>query len=339
MNLSNALLATGWLIRMTIRQSLASKLFWAMLFFSSVVILFCLGAKVNDQNTPRLPKAEGDLELALPTKDKEVVAKGKESILREGVQVEGDVELSLGFGLITSENEKNREQAVRFVQVRLGGLIAGTVGIFLAIIWTAGFLPTFLEPTQATVLIAKPIPRWSLLLGQIIGVLVFVGFQVSVFVIGTWLALGISTGIFDARYLFTIPILLLHFTIFYSFSVMLAVWTRNTVVCVFGTLLIWVVCWGMNFGRHTVVYREPPGISTTSRSIIEMGYWILPKPGDMNLVLDDALQTRGFAGVVPEFQGARDKNRINLPLSVVTCLAFSIWMFGVAAWEFRQTEY
>jgi len=86
-------------------------------------------------------------------------------------------------------------------------------------------------------------------------------------VVGTWLALGIATGVFDARYLFAIPVLLLHFAAFYSFSAMLAVWTRSTVVCVFGTLLFWVMCWAMNYGRHTVVAHDPPGMSAGSRAI------------------------------------------------------------------------
>ena len=36
--------------------------------------------------------------------------------------------------------------AVHFVQTWLAGWIADTAGILLALLWTAGFLPTFLEP-------------------------------------------------------------------------------------------------------------------------------------------------------------------------------------------------
>jgi hypothetical protein len=139
--------------------------------------------------------------------------------------------------------------------------------------------------------------------------------------------------------LFAIPVLLLHFTVFYSFSAMLAVWTRSTVVCVFGTLLFWVLCWGMNFGRHAVVAHDPAGMSEGSRVALEMGYWSLPKPGDLNLIFDDALETQAFAGGVPEFAAAQRKDKLNLPLSTLASLLFAAAMFGIAAWEFRNAEY
>ena len=337
MNLSNALLAIGWLVRITIRQSFASRLFWAMLAMSVVCFAFCLSVHVKD--APRLPTLEGQDRQGLPIDDPQARLMSPEELRKQGLDPLGEDEISLGFGVFHISTRRGREDSVRFLQVWMAGLVAGTAGIFLAIIWTSGFLPTFLDPTQATVLIAKPVPRWSLLFGKVIGVLVFATFQTTFFVIGTWLALGIATGVFDARYLLAIPVLLLHFSVFYSFSVMLAVWTRSTVVCVFGTLLFWVVCWGMNFGRHAVVAHEPKGISTTSLAMVDIGYWVLPKPGDMNVVLDDALDTSGFSASVPEFETARKKGRLNPYLSVLACLLFSAWMYGVAAWEFRQAEY
>ena len=337
MNLPGALLAIGWMIRDTLRQSLASRLFWAMLALSTVCIVFCCSVRVKDK--PRLPVSPGEIPFAVPKDDPNVKSIGPDAVRSEGVDVLGGDELSLGFGAFTVSTNRRREDSVRFLQVWLAGLVAGTAGIFLAIIWTAGFLPTFLDPNHATVLLAKPIPRWSLLLGKILGVLTFVLLQTTFFVLGTWLALGLCTGVFDVRYLLAIPVLLLHFTVFYSFSAMLAVWTRSTVVCVFGTLLFWVVCWGMNYGRHAVIAHEPVGMSTGSKFVLEVGYWTLPKPGDMNVIFDDALETQGFAAGVPEIDAARQKGQVNLPLSVLASLLFAATVFGIAAWEFRNAEY
>lgn len=337
MNLPAALLAIGWMVRDTLRQSLASRLFWAMMAVSALCIVFCFGVRVKDR--PRLPLAPGETPYVVPKDDPQVKKLGTEATLREGVEVIGGDELSLGFGAFTISTPRGKADSVRFLQVWLAGLVAGTAGIFLAIIWTAGFLPTFLDPNHATVLLAKPVPRWSLLLGKVLGVMAFVFLQATFFVVGTWLALGIVTGEFDVRYLLAIPVLLLHFTAFYAFSAMLAVWTRSTVVCVFGTLLFWVVCWGMNYGRHAVIAHGPVGMSDGSRAALEVGYWALPKPGDLNLVFDDALETQAFAAGVPEFDAARQKGRLNLFLSAVASLLFAGAMFGVAAWEFRNAEY
>jgi ABC-type transport system involved in multi-copper enzyme maturation permease subunit len=283
--------------------------------------------------------APGEGKFVIPKDDPKYKQLGPEGVRGEGVDVLGGDELSLGFGAFQLNPRRGKEDSVRFLQVWLAGLAAGTAGIFLAIIWTAGFLPTFLDPNHATVLLAKPVPRWSLLLGKTLGVLVFVFLQAVFFVGGTWLALGIVTGVFDARYLFAIPVLLLHFAVFYSFSAMLAVWTRSTVVCVFGTLLFWVLCWGMNFGRHAVVAHDPAGLSSGSRFMVEVGYWTLPKPGDLNVIFDDALESEAFAGGVPEFALARSKGKINLFMSALASVLFAVAMFGVAAYEFRNAEY
>lgn len=336
MNLPGALLAMGWMVRDTLRQSLASRLFWAMLALSVVCILFCLSVRAKD--SPRLPVAPGEGKFGLPPDDPQLKKK-VEGVPQEQVDILGRDELSLGFGAFTVNTRRGREDSVRFLQVWLAGLVAGTAGIFLAIIWTAGFLPTFLDPNHATVLLAKPVPRWSLLLGKVLGVLTFVFLQTTFFVVGTWLALGFATGVFDGRYLLAIPVLLLHFTVFYAFSAMLAVWTRNTVVCVFGTLLFWVLCWGMNFGRHATVTHDPRGMSDGSRAALEIGYWVLPKPGDLNVIFDEALDTEGFGAGVPEFVRAREKGELHLGLSALASVLFAAAMFGVAAWEFRNAEY
>jgi ABC-type transport system involved in multi-copper enzyme maturation permease subunit len=337
MNLPAALLAIGWMVRDTLRQSLASRLFWAMIAVSALCIVFCLGVRVKDR--PRLPLAPGEVPYAVPKDDPQVKKVGADAATGSGVDVIGGDELSVGFGAFEISTRRGKTDSVRFLQVWLAGLIAGTAGIFLAIIWTAGFLPTFLDPNHATVLLAKPVPRWSLLFGKVVGVLVFVFLQATFFVVGTWMALGIVTGVFDARYLLAIPVLLLHFTAFYSFSAMLAVWTRSTVVCVFGTLLFWVLCWGMNFGRHAVIANDPPGMSNGSRFALEVGYWVLPKPADLNAIFDDAMDSQAFAAGVPEIDVARQKGHLNLLLSAVASLLFAGAMFGVAAWEFRNAEY
>ena len=59
------------------------------------------------------------------------------------------------------------------------------------------------------------------------------------------------------QYLWCVPVLVLHFAIFFSFSCMLAVWTRSTIVCVLGSLLFWFACWGMNYARHHALAEAP----------------------------------------------------------------------------------
>jgi len=336
MNLPTALLTIKWMIRDTFRQSLASRLFWVLLGISVICILFC--ASIRVEGDEKLPTEPGEEAFRLPPSDPDVKKLGPEGVKKAGVDIL-HTKLYLGFGLFQAAEGRDRNDAVRFLQIWLAGIVADTAGIFLVLIWTAGFLPTFLEPSQATVLLAKPVPRWSLLVGKYLGVLAFVFVQATFFVVGTWLALGLRTGVYDALYLLSIPLLVIHFGVFYSFSVLLAVWTRNTVVCVFGSLVFWVICWGINFGRHAVEVHALPAMTPTGRTVLEISYWVLPKPADMNSILFDALQASGFSAGIQELSKLKAEGKFQPELSVLASMLFAIVMVGISARELRSTDY
>ena len=210
----------------------------------------------------------------------------------------------------------------------------------LALLWTAGFLPVFLEPNAVVVLLAKPVPRWSLLAGKFIGVLVFVAFQACVFVGGTWLALAISTGVWDPTYFLCIPLLLLHFAVFFSVSALLAVMTRSTVVCAFGSILFWLVCWGMNYGRHKAIgIADLQNLPRPFSFIIELGYWVLPKPLDFHIILLDSLQADNFVSQVVDLPSLVARGAWSPERSVMTSVLFGVVVLGIAAYEFVKEDY
>src|SRR5205823_12590294 len=95
-------------------------------------------------------------------------------------------ELTLLFGAFRVPLARSRVEAVRFIELLLAGGLADTAGVLLALIWTAGFLPSFLDPATTSVLLAKPVPRWLLLTGKFFGVLVFVAVQALLFIGLTW---------------------------------------------------------------------------------------------------------------------------------------------------------
>ena len=220
----------------------------------------------------------------------------------------------------------------------------GGRGTLLALIWTAGFLPEFLHPDAASVLLAKPVPRWSLLVGKCLGVLAFLTFHATLFVRGTWLALGLRTGIWEPGYLLCIPLLLLNFAIAYGASSILAVCTRNTTVCVFGSILFWFICFGMNYGRHSIIAL--PELSSGGAATPELfhwateaGYWLLPKPADLSILLDRAVKAGDHFGAQPEFAAVERLQAFHPWLSVLSSLAFTAAMLTIAAREFAETDY
>jgi ABC-type transport system involved in multi-copper enzyme maturation permease subunit len=330
MNPSAAIYAIRWLIKDTFRQALATRIFWLMLGVSGVFIVFCLSVQ-----------ATGGLEYKLPDPTKPHAYSAPEVD-------PGPAKLTLLFGAFPVETgTRSREDAVHFLQVILATTVAGYVGFVLVVLWTSGFLPEFLQPSAALVLFAKPVPRWTLLIGKYLGVVTLVGFQVSVFFVGTWLALSLKTGVWIYDYLAAIPLLIMNFAVIYSFGVLLAVLTRSTVACVFGCLLFWVLCWGTNYGHH-LAYALPTlsqghgELSPVTYFFAQVGYWLLPKPADMEWILQDALGAGKYVFAISESEGFKQAiagRAIDKWWSVLSSAAFSLVMLGISTRHLAQTEY
>ncbi len=329
MNLPAALFAIRCLVRDTFRQSLASRVFWLMLGVSGLCILLCASVGVEGGQSLRSP---GDPELWRADGQPYTGVYGDQG------------RFTLAFGAVRLWLFRDGEAAVHFVQSVLAKWIAGAIGTLLALVWTAGFLPEFLQPSAASVLLAKPVPRWSLLVGKYLGVLVFVAFQASVFVFGTWAALGLRTGVWLPGYLLCVPLLLLHFAVVYSFSVLLAVCTRSTVACVFGSVLFWLLCTGMNVGRHAALAREAltpeaEPYPAAFLAVAEAGYWVLPKPADFGILLQQALDSGQHFAAVPAFEAVQKSGAFHPEMAVLSSLLFGAAVLAVAVRQLVTTDY
>lgn len=323
--LPDALRTTRWMVRDTFRQSLASRLFWVMLGLTLLCTVFALSVHVTGDDAPaahpdqipaRMPRGQGADGIPEP--------KG---------------EVSLGFGLMQYPVAKDRTTSVRELQLWLAGVFADTAGVLLALLWTAGFLPNFLEPQSVTVLLAKPAPRWTILVGKYVGVVLFVALHATLFVGGTWVGMGISTGLWDARYWFAVPLLVTNFAVFYAFSAFLAVCTRSTVVSVFGVLLFWLLCWAMNFTHVKLIADPVAGVAPAGSFLLDAGYWLLPKPLDMSGIFFDLMNASAYSTPVPEVAAAKAKGAFHAELSVLASLLFAVGVLAVAAYEFRSMDY
>ena len=295
-------------------------------------IVVCLSVSVSAPG--RLGPA-GENPDFLPRFDRE--AHDAHKVRQSGVTV-ADGSLRLAFGAVRIPIARDVASAVHFLQLILAAGVADTLGLLLTLVWTAGFLPSFLDSRAVSVLLAKPISRETLLLGKYVGVLAFVLVQAAFFVGGTWLALAVRTGVWDAVYLRAVPLLLLHFAIFFSFSLLLAVCTRSTVVCVFGSIAFWGICWAINFGRHAVTaaseLTSQGAFSAPLVWLADVGYWLFPKPVDLGKLVFDSLG----AGAYFRTPLAGDAG-ISLGLSVLTSLLFTGYILFAASRQFAKMDY
>jgi ABC-type transport system involved in multi-copper enzyme maturation permease subunit len=325
-----ALYALRWLIRDTFRQTMSSRVFWIMLSLSLLCIVFCLGISVEGG------ALRSDHELITP----------KGQLIGESKVPAG--RMTLLFGLFPIDFTRTAAEQVEFLLSIFASWIAGTIGILIALVWTAGFLPESLHPNAASVLLAKPAPRWLFLTGKFVGVVCFVGLHATIFFFGTWLALGIRTNIWPPEYLLGIPIMTFHFAVIFSFSVLLAVLFHSATACVVGGVLFWIVCFAINYGRHfAVVYEElNPGhtLPVFTVFVSELGYWALPKPVDFTILLEYALNFDNtkitLASQQPFVAVLNEKKNLFHPLmSIFTSLLFPVFALWAAASQLLKTDY
>ena len=321
------------LIRDTFRQAWASGIFGMMLAVTAICVVLCLSVSVSGDE-------------ALPTRmssrsfcPRDARARQPMNPDREGVDtVTG--QMTLAFGAVSFPVARERGDSVRFLELILSGGVAGSLGLLMALVWTAGFLPSFLEASAASVLLAKPAGRWRLLVGKYLGVLTFVGFQVVLFVVLTWLALGLRTNVWDMTYWWCIPLLLIEFAALYSFSVLLAVTTRSTVACVFGSLLFWLLAWGINYGCVMARGMEgPQRLSSSTLALTETAYWISPKPIDAGLILYNALDAHEHFEKPVVFKLLESGEAFSPSLSLLSSLAIAVVLLALSAYEFSTKDY
>ncbi len=333
MDLPNAVYAFRWFVRDTFRQASDSRLSWLMLGCSGVFVALCLSVGVNGE----VPlQKEGVPVDFLPSGDPlaETVR-----VSSSGVAVVGG-QLTVFFGFIRVPLGRDAAEAVHFLELLLAGLAADTFGVLLALVWTSGFFSSFLDPNSASVLLAKPIPRWLVLLGKYVGVLAFVSAHILLFVFGTWSALGIKTGQWRFDYLLCIPIFVFHFAVFFAVSCLLAIRTRSTVVCAIGSLSFWLLCWGVNYTRHAMTTTSEGGTGPqVVRTLAETGYWVLPKPSDLSMVLFDSLNA-GRSFHRPEVFHSLDKLSVFQPsLSLATSFLFAFVTLAACSYLFASQDY
>jgi ABC-type transport system involved in multi-copper enzyme maturation permease subunit len=367
MNAPSPLAPLKQLVLDTFRQSWASGISWIMLAGTAVCVLLCLSVGISGDVPLR---AEDEPGFFLPQAPPQAVVPSVVAVLagsdplqaaglswasgkkvwfsfdtnvgmarREGVEtITG--RMTLGFGAVSVFMFRERSDAVHLVELLLGWGIAGTLGVLLALVWTAGFMPTFLEPSTAAVLLAKPLARWQLLLGKYLGVLTFVAFQAALFVVLTWLALGVRTGVWYAAYLWCIPLLVVQFAIFYSFSVLIAVMTRSTVACVLGSVLYWLLAWGINYASVMVGgVHDAPHLSGATLALSRAGYWISPKPIDAGLILFNALEAGQHFARPLVFTQVEASGGFSPLLSILSSLVITAVLLGISIHELNSTDY
>ena len=141
--------------------------------------------------------------------------------------------------------------------------------------------------------------------------------------------------------------MIFQFAAIFSFTVLIAVLFRSTMACVIGGVVFWLICYAINFGRHfAIVHGEldatGPALSETTLFLANMGYWMLPKPIDLTMLLERAMNLAEvkmtLEGQQP-FKQVIDGGHFHPAMSIVTSCLFPIFALWAAATQLAKTDY
>jgi len=171
---SQALIATGALVRDTFREAFARKIFWGFYGLSTLMILFFLFILKID-----------------------IVEGAMATITLFGQQSRGSIDVQR---LVT--------QAYGAIATFLF-----TWGLFIAVFASGGLVPSLLEPGRIELLLSKPVARHHILLGRYLGNLLVISCNIAYLVLGIWIILGVKTGIWSPVFLWAIASTIFMFAV------------------------------------------------------------------------------------------------------------------------------
>ena len=138
----------------------------------------------------------------------------------------------------------------------------GTLAVLGAILVTAPIIPHTYEAGAIDLLLSKPVSRSLLFLAKFLGGCSFILVNVSYFIAGLWLILGLRFDLWSGKLLMCIPIFLFLFAIYYSVSALAGVVWRNAIVSVVVTVLFWGACFVVKTTKNVIeqIFLNPDRI-------------------------------------------------------------------------------
>lgn len=233
----------------------------------------------------------------------------------------------------------------------IGDAVLGSVGVLLAIIATAGFIPSMLDRGTIELLASKPLPRWKLLFGRYLGGLSFILFHALFFVVVTFIVAGIRWGVWVPRYLVVIPLIVLLFSYVYCVSALVGVYTRSTLASLLVSMLAWVCFAGVQSAGDYIEmfpdWKEYKAANAAAQTL----RWIVPKTQDVTLLARKWSRAADPTELIPKEQLEGDDlisrarraeaARLQIPAvyTIGSSLLFEAFVVLLALWKFTRSDY
>jgi len=249
--------------------------------------------------------------------------------------------------LVGLDSGKIAALAVHFIL----DLVVGWAGVTLAVIATAGFIPTLLERGAIDVLLSKPISRTKLFVGKYLGSMVFITLHASFFVVVTFLVIGTRWHVWMPGYLATIPLIVILFSYVYCVSAWAGVMYRSAVPAVLLSIGAWVFFAGIQ-GAGDMFDAFPKWKENRwAYATVSAARWCVPKTHDITYVAAKWSGASASTELVPEVresdreavhhagQAERERMNINPLYTIGSSLLFEGFVLVLALWKFARSDY
>jgi ABC-type transport system involved in multi-copper enzyme maturation permease subunit len=227
------------------------------------------------------------------------------------------------------------------IQAVLANAIGGWIGVLIAIVVTAWFIPNLLRKGSVDLLLARPVPRWRILVYRYFGGLTFVFLNAALLIVGTWAGISIGTGFVQWGYLLCMVTITLLFAILYAVSCLVAVLFRNVVLSILFPVAFWFACFVITTGKRALdspALNEMWDIPSFVKKGATVLYYIFPSTSDIGalnswfMILGET--DEGTLSMVKATLG-----KIDFAGSIASSLAFTVVVVALAAWLFHRRDY
>jgi ABC-type transport system involved in multi-copper enzyme maturation permease subunit len=191
-----------------------------------------------------------------------------------------------------------------------------SIGLFIGIFVTANVIPQTFNPGSLNLLLSKPITRSGLFISRFVGGCTQVAICSVYLFVGTWLWLGLGIGFWERAFLWSVPIYIFVFAIYYSVSAFFGLLYRSPILSVVMTVVFWAVCYSVGMS-HLVIHGRMQ--NDRIYDPIVMGDKAMALDGFGNAVVWDSAANDWSVAAEPKmFGGPEMKNQIAMNQWLIT---------------------
>jgi len=192
--------------------------------------------------------------------------------------------------------------------------------IFISIFSTASVIPSVLEKGTIDLYLSKPLARWELLFGKILGSVLVVAANVGVFMLGAWIILSIRLGTWNTGFIEAAPVLLFAFIVLYSIVVVFNVITRSSAVGIIVTYVHFMIISSALANRDKVFSFTD---NKFWRGVIDWVYYLLPQSAEQSHMASAFIMHNDITTWYPIWASS----------------IFAVVMFALAGWMFQKKDF